>query len=257
MGRVWHKDRGGFRKVRAWIGIAGAAVGFALILSGYAVFGSAVHPSALAVMAVVSSIWLWWTVPGVGPVFRLGAGALHAVGFASLWAAGASEVGLPGGFKAGLVLGSLLVGAALAGTGWRRPEWAPSCAAAGATLCAWLIAAFSGSQGAPGSYPSWLELLFGLDPAAAEAVSTVSRKFLHFFFYGLFGLLTLRAMPGRPSWRRFGVALLIVALYASTDEARQMGTRVRSGSPWDVLLDLSGAAALMALSAFWRRGNEG
>lgn len=239
--------------MRAWLGIAGGVAGFALLVSAQALFGPLAQPSFFALSAVAGSVWLWWSVPGIGPVFRLGAGTLHAVGFASLWAAGSADVGTPPGFKAWLVSDCLSLGVCLAAVSRWRPEWAPSCAAAGATLCAWLIAAFSGSQGAPGSYPSWLELLLGLDPAAAEVLSTVSRKVVHFLFYGTFALLTLRAMPGRPYGRAVGIALLIVALYAWTDETRQMASAVRSGSLWDVLLDLSGACAFLALASARRR----
>ncbi len=243
--------------MRVWVAIAGGAVGFALVLILHALYGPAALALALAGMASAGSIWQWWSVPELGPSARLAAGALHAVGFALLWAAGAAEAGLPAGFKPGLVLGCLVAGAILARVGRSRPAWSRACAAAGATLCAWLIAAFSGSQGAPGSYPSWLELLLGLDPASAEALSTLSRKVVHFLFYGTFALLTLRALPGRLSPRTVGIALLSVALYSCADETRQTATQVRSGSGWDVLLDLGGASAFATLSAVWRRGDNG
>ena len=87
----------------------------------------------------------------------------------------------------------------------------------------------------------WLSHIFGEVP---YAVNFVVRKAGHVVSYGLLGALAYRAD------RRIAIALGIVLLVASTDEYRQALTRTRSGSGWDVLLDLSGA--LMAIIVMHR-----
>ncbi len=114
------------------------------------------------------------------------------------------------GFKVGLVVGCSLAGLALLIVARRLSGWGPISAAIGATLGAWLVAAFSGSQGAAGSYPGWLEALFGLDPATAEAVSTLSRKVVHFVFYGTFGLLHLLALSHMGRREAVGASWVVV-----------------------------------------------
>ena len=141
-------------------------------------------------------------------------------------------------------------------TSCARAKIVPISAAIGATLGAWLVAAFSGSQGAAGSYPGWLEALFGLDPATAEAVSTLSRKVVHFVFYGTIGLLHLLALSHMGRREAVGASWVVVVLYAWTDETRQMGTTVRWGSPWDVLLDLTGAAAFTLVWVLRKRSPQ-
>jgi len=71
------------------------------------------------------------------------------------------------------------------------------------------------------------------------------RKCAHFGNYFVFGLLLFRAirMPEKGwAWRWALLAVLIAALYASSDEIHQMFVPSREASIWDALLDTGSAA---------------
>ena len=74
------------------------------------------------------------------------------------------------------------------------------------------------------------------------------RKSGHFFGYGVFGLLWLRAwwlsLPHSRFFVDAALAVLGCGLVASADELHQTFLPSRTGSPWDVLLDCSGAITL-------------
>jgi VanZ family protein len=83
------------------------------------------------------------------------------------------------------------------------------------------------------------------------------RKLAHFSEYALLALLLWRALPQSaqprpPFWRRAGLALLMVALYAASDEFHQMFVPSREASVVDVLLDTTGGAC--ALLFLWVLG---
>jgi VanZ family protein len=79
-----------------------------------------------------------------------------------------------------------------------------------------------------------LERLFGRE--MPHAVNVAVRKAGHLLAYGILGALAFRAN------RRLAVAFGVVLLVAVIDESNQGMTRLRTGSAWDVLLDLAGAA---------------
>ncbi len=77
------------------------------------------------------------------------------------------------------------------------------------------------------------------------------RKSAHFVEYFIFGLLVLRAIRGeRRGWAlRWGLAALaIAAAYAALDEFHQSFVPGRMASPWDSLLDTTGALAAQFLA---------
>jgi VanZ family protein len=85
------------------------------------------------------------------------------------------------------------------------------------------------------------------------------RKTSHAVEYAILSLLIWRARrkavsPGARgwSWREAGIAILISAIYAATDELHQQFVPTRQGSIWDVLLDTSGAA--LGIFALWKTG---
>jgi VanZ family protein len=101
------------------------------------------------------------------------------------------------------------------------------------------------------SYPlRWLwEALFGtVSNARWELIHHLIRKSGHFFFYGAIGLAWLRAwwrtLPHSSFWLDAFLALMGTCLVASSDEFHQRFIPNRTGSPWDVLLDCSGALTL-------------
>ena len=81
---------------------------------------------------------------------------------------------------------------------------------------------------------SFLERLFGRP--MPWIVNVAIRKGGHLLAYGILGALAHRAN------RRLAVAFGVVLLVAAADEFSQGLTLTRTGSPWDVLLDLAGAA---------------
>jgi len=83
----------------------------------------------------------------------------------------------------------------------------------------------------------WLDRILGNAPKIAN---TVVRKGGHIAGYAVLGLLAWRAH------RTLFMALFVVIAVAITDEGLQAMTLTREGSPYDVLLDASGA--LLALT---------
>jgi VanZ family protein len=98
-----------------------------------------------------------------------------------------------------------------------------------------------------------------LPHASAETLDwlhSLIRKSAHFMEYFVFGLLLLRAIRGKHrGWRiRWAiVALAIVAGYSALDEFHQSFVPSRTASPWDSLLDTSGAAIAQVLVWLWFR----
>lgn len=103
----------------------------------------------------------------------------------------------------------------------------------------------------------WQALFGSANPAELSIVNVILRKSGHFFGYGTIGLAWLRAWRLTfPRLRFFSDAILAVlgtALLASCDEFHQSFLPSRTGSPWDVLLDCCGAAAMCLLEYAIRR----
>jgi VanZ family protein len=87
------------------------------------------------------------------------------------------------------------------------------------------------------------------------------RKTAHFVEYALLGALAFRAVFLSTDSALLRVAALAVGVAASVaamDEFRQSFLPERTGSPWDVALDVTGALIAIAF-AFWlkRRAEQG
>lgn len=87
---------------------------------------------------------------------------------------------------------------------------------------------------------AWIDTILGFP--VPHWVNVAFRKTLHLTGYGILGALAYRATE----WREVVKATLVVALVASIDEWHQSTQLARRGSPWDVLLDVTGA-----LLAIW------
>jgi len=105
----------------------------------------------------------------------------------------------------------------------------------------------------------WLfETLFGrVGDRSWELIHHILRKSGHFLGYGTMGLLWLRAWwMSLPRSRFLQDALLSLggtALVASADEWHQTFLPNRTGTPWDALLDCSGALALQLVVYIYMR----
>jgi VanZ family protein len=101
----------------------------------------------------------------------------------------------------------------------------------------------------------WLfQILFGPVSAAHwQIIHHLIRKSGHFLGYGLIGLAWLRAwrmtLPASQFLAHAALALCGTALLASWDEWHQSFLPNRTSSPWDVLLDCTGALVLLTIAA--------
>jgi VanZ family protein len=95
-----------------------------------------------------------------------------------------------------------------------------------------------------------------------ENIHHFFRKCCHLIAYAILALLVFRALGFSKnelpawSWPRVGGTLLIVFLYASTDEFHQRFVPTRTSSFWDVLIDTAGGAiGLLVVWIYhcWRR----
>jgi VanZ family protein len=99
----------------------------------------------------------------------------------------------------------------------------------------------------------------GLSEAGIHLVNMVVRKAAHLTEYGILAALLWRTIrnthAGKThfwSWADAGWTLLIVALYAASDEFHQSFVPTREASVRDVLIDCTGA--LLALLCLWSLG---
>jgi len=102
------------------------------------------------------------------------------------------------------------------------------------------------------------EALFGrLSWRQWEQIHHIIRKTGHFVGYGAVGLTWLRAwwmtLPHSRFLQDAALALAGTALVASLDEWHQAFLPNRTGSPWDVLLDCTGALALQVVVYVYMR----
>ena len=105
----------------------------------------------------------------------------------------------------------------------------------------------------------WLRwLIQDFDPATRLKILIGLRKSAHFIEYAILALLTFRAAllsaSRNPLTTAVWAALFIVASLAMADEARQAFSPVRTGSPYDVLIDLTGGViAVLGIALIsWR-----
>jgi len=90
--------------------------------------------------------------------------------------------------------------------------------------------------------------LFGHAPAGTwfDIVHVVIRKAAHLTEYGILGVLWLRALRRDASLKWAVMAVAIAAAVATLDELHQSFIPSRGASPYDVLLDIAGAALTVA-----------
>jgi VanZ family protein len=102
------------------------------------------------------------------------------------------------------------------------------------------------------------EAIFGsVTNARWNVIHFMIRKSGHFFGYGFIGVAWLRAwwmtLPQSYFLEDTFLALLGTSLVASLDELHQSYIPNRTGSPWDVLLDCTGALTLQLIIYIYLR----
>ncbi len=131
----------------------------------------------------------------------------------------------------------------------------------------WMCLVFSASTslGTPQHTSRFIRpLLLWLNPHMSEqtieSVHHFIRKCAHFTEYGVLGLLIFRlvqfdtALAAQSTGSQIRLALLLSALYASTDEFHQLFVTGRQAAVQDVLLDTCGAT--FGLLLFWLARRE-
>ncbi|AIE87892.1 hypothetical protein OP10G_4524 [Fimbriimonas ginsengisoli Gsoil 348] len=113
-----------------------------------------------------------------------------------------------------------------------------------------LVAAASSSAGSAGVMSRWIMAHLGLSRTDTETAVYWVRKSIHFTYYGFVALTA--SVAAKRAKEPVGKAILFAFLTAlslsSFDELRQSGLADRTGSFYDVLLDLSGAATFLFLT---------
>ena len=105
----------------------------------------------------------------------------------------------------------------------------------------------------------WLDwLVGGLDPATRFKIFLAIRKSAHFIEYAILAILTFRAALLSARRNHLATAgwcaLFLVATLATADEWRQAFSSARSGSPFDVMIDVTGGVfAILGLILVMRR----
>jgi VanZ family protein len=89
-----------------------------------------------------------------------------------------------------------------------------------------------------------------------ELMHAVIRKLAHLTEYFILSVLLLRGLRGKDRrWQlRWAIwTVMIAAAYASFDEFHQVFVPGRHASPWDALLDTTGATVAQVVLWFWYR----
>ena len=134
--------------------------------------------------------------------------------------------------------------------------WFP--VALGITVILFESTEFMGADHTTGPFRWLFQSIFGpINDASWDNIHHYIRKSGHFLGYGLIGLAWLRAWWFTLPHSRFRtdafLALMGTALVASCDEWHQTFLPNRTGTPWDVLLDCTGAIVLQLLVYLFMR----
>ena len=118
-----------------------------------------------------------------------------------------------------------------------------------AAFCAG-VGFMSGGKGSPLWMIDLFKHTFSMSDAQAHEWVLTLRKVFHFTFYGTYALLWRSALARfdvKP--RMLWACLVFVGALACFDEGRQHFTSDRTGSAWDILLDLSGAITFVGIAS--------
>jgi VanZ family protein len=147
-------------------------------------------------------------------------------------------------------------------TKWRGRAWRY------APLVVWMALIFLFSTGGLSASNTSLiirPLLLWLFPDISEERLALAhfmvRKTAHFTEYAILALLAARAFTGssqKPLRRRwFAASLLLVVVYALSDEYHQTFVPSRTGSIYDSFIDISGGLTALLFFTLWRKRKKG
>ena len=122
-------------------------------------------------------------------------------------------------------------------------------------VMAWsaVILVASGGEFSAARSGSWFRALFGFE--LPYVLHVLARKLAHLVVYGILGALAWRAARVDTS-RPAAVALTIALAVAVADETRQSTDVTRTGTAWDVALDMIGAWIAVRISQARRRREQ-
>lgn len=93
-------------------------------------------------------------------------------------------------------------------------------------------------------------------PATVDKIHSVIRKCAHITEYFILGVLLFRAFCGgsedNKSWQWAGLSLIVIILYAASDEIHQSFISTRSASPIDVGIDTIGGMFAQIAGITWQ-----
>jgi VanZ family protein len=240
--------------VSRWATILTFGVGFIFAFGGTAVFSYlGQNPAWMWGLFVLVGLW-FWQLPNLSNLdVKITLLCFYAFPFLTLWLA--SDVVPPGDIKTfvfQMLMGALLIASAVS-VGFvisfysKKGNMRPIIGGLSALfVCAWLVAYFSSSTGASSRMLDFAMHRLHMSRDLAWALIGILRKSLHFIFYGTIGALALRAVRrGGVSSKAVILALAFVLMHASFDEIRQSSYSSRSGSFWDVCLDMAGACCFV------------
>ncbi len=118
-----------------------------------------------------------------------------------------------------------------------------------------IIGYVSGGIGGGDHMIAWAIRVLHMGRDQAETAVHIFRKSIHISAYGIVGLSLFRgAIAGRTAKPQAVLfAMLIVLCFASFDELRQTTAPNRTGSAWDVALDMTGALIFTLIAAAFVR----
>ena len=109
---------------------------------------------------------------------------------------------------------------------------------------------------------SWLEMILGLllpkiSSQELSLIHAVIRKVGHVIEYFILGLLLFRGFRGDSTspwnWRRSFLAIMVVVLWAASDELHQSFVFTRTASAVDVGIDTAAGILAQFVGALWHR----
>ena len=98
-------------------------------------------------------------------------------------------------------------------------------------------------------------LLSGVSPKDLDMIHGLIRKCGHIVEYFILGLLVFRAFRAGSKehriWRWAAYAVIVIVLYAVSDEFHQSFVATRTASPVDVGIDTGGGILALVISSLW------